>query len=84
MNDTANIRRAACIGNRDASLVTLQPHWHKTFHFTETEPKDLFALKDITKQDIKLDSASQKSNTVKKESRRNTETLPGYGGMELR
>lgn len=84
MNDSANIRRAACIGNGDASLVTLQPHRHKTFHFAETEPKDLFALKDITKQDIKLDSASQKSNTVKKESRRNRETLPGYGGMELR
>ena len=83
-NDRANVRRGACIGNGDVFLVTLQHDQYKTFHFTETELKDLFALKDITKQSIKLDSASQKSNTVKKESRRNIETLPGYGGMELR
>lgn len=83
-NDRANIRRAACIGNGDVFLVTLQHYQYKSFHFTETELKGIFALKDITKQGIKPDSASQKSNTVKKESRRNIETLPGYGGMELR
>lgn len=44
----------------------------------------LTCLKDTTAQSIKLDSTSQKSNTVKKESRMNTETLPGYGGMESR
>lgn len=83
-NDRANVQRAACIGNGDVSLVTLQHYQYKTFHFTETELKGLFALKEIMKQGIKLDSASQKSNTVKKESRRNIEILPGNGGMELR
>lgn len=84
MNDRTNVQRAACIGNGDLSLVILQHCQCKTFHFTETEQKNLLALKDITKQGIKVDSASQKSNRVKKESRKNIETLPGYGGMELR
>lgn len=58
MNDRVNVWRAACIGNKGVSLVTLQHYQYKTFHFTETEWKDLLALKDITKQGIKLDFAS--------------------------
>lgn len=58
MNNRVNVWRAACIGNGGVSLVTLQHYQYKTFHFTEMEWKDLFALKDITKQGIKLDFAS--------------------------
>lgn len=50
MNDRANIGRATCTGNGDVSLVTLQHYQYKTFHFTETELKDLLALKDTTKE----------------------------------
>jgi len=74
MNDRANAGRPTCIGNGDVSLVTLQHYQYKTFHFTEAEQQNLFALKDNTKEGIKLDSTSQKSNTVRKESRRNIET----------
>ena len=50
MNDRANIGRAACTGNGDVSLVTLQRYQYKTIHCTETELKDLLALKDTTKE----------------------------------